>query len=86
VDLDAKAVELDLVLPIVTGRHRLGVLRMAGLDELEEHTLLADEPRAVRHQASRLQCSLRCEPTFDRTTELFVRFRVYYVEVPAPTM
>jgi len=42
VDLDAKAVELDLVLPIVTDRHRLGALRMAGLDELEEHARMVE--------------------------------------------
>jgi hypothetical protein len=36
-DLDAEAVELDLMLPIVTGWHRIGVLGVAGLDELEEH-------------------------------------------------
>jgi hypothetical protein len=36
-DLDAEAIELDLVLPVVAVGHRIGVLRMAGLDELEEH-------------------------------------------------
>jgi hypothetical protein len=55
VDLDAKAVELDLVLPIVTGRHRLGALRMAGLDELEEHCPDGRSTMVeVRHQLPRL--------------------------------
>jgi hypothetical protein len=40
VNLDAEAVELDLVLPIVAGRHRLGTLRVAGPDEPEEHVTL----------------------------------------------
>jgi hypothetical protein len=31
---------LDLVLPIVAGRHRLGTLGVAGLDELEERVTL----------------------------------------------
>jgi hypothetical protein len=37
VDLDPEAVELDLVLPVVTGRHGLGEDRATGLDELQEH-------------------------------------------------
>ena len=51
VDLDAEAVEFDLVLPIVGGWHRLGALRMAGLDELEEHASLVGEPRVSRRLA-----------------------------------
>jgi len=43
VDLDAETVEFVLVLPIIAGWHRLGALRMAGLDELEEHASLVDE-------------------------------------------
>jgi len=39
-ELDAKSVEFDFVLPIVTGWHRLGALGLAGLDELEEHDSL----------------------------------------------
>jgi hypothetical protein len=46
VDLDAKAVEFDLMLPFVAGRHRFGALRMAGLDEPEEHSQSLDEPEA----------------------------------------
>jgi hypothetical protein len=40
VGLNAKAVEFDLMLPIVAGGHRLGALWMAGLDEREEHVTL----------------------------------------------
>jgi len=35
VGLDPEAIELDLVLPVIARRHRLGGLRMAGLDELK---------------------------------------------------
>jgi hypothetical protein len=49
--LDAEPIELELVLPIVAGRHRVGALGMAGLDELEEHVSLVDEPRVSRHLA-----------------------------------
>jgi hypothetical protein len=38
VDLDAKAVEFDLVLPVIAGRHGLGQDGTAGLDVLEQHT------------------------------------------------
>jgi hypothetical protein len=50
VDLDAEAVEFDLVLPIVAGWLRLGALGMAGLDEPEEHASLVDAPRASRQR------------------------------------
>jgi hypothetical protein len=40
VDLDAEAIELDFMLPIVAGRYRLGTLGVAGLDELVEHVTL----------------------------------------------
>jgi hypothetical protein len=49
VDLDAEAVELNLVLPIVASWHRFGALRMAGLDELEEHTQSLDEAGPPRY-------------------------------------
>jgi hypothetical protein len=34
-DLDAKAVEFDLTVPLFADEHRSGVPWMAGLDELE---------------------------------------------------
>jgi hypothetical protein len=37
VALDAKAVEFDLVLPIITGRHALGQDWATGLDVPKEH-------------------------------------------------
>jgi hypothetical protein len=59
VDLDPEAVELDLVLPIVAGWHRFGALRMAGLDELEEHTQSLDEPGAPRYRLTAFQAGER---------------------------
>jgi hypothetical protein len=40
VGLNAEAIELDLVLPIVAGGHILGRHGAAGLDVLEEHFTL----------------------------------------------
>src|SRR5215471_3818258 len=45
VDLDAEAVELDLVLPVVTGRHGVGEDWATGLDEPQEHAQFLKEPR-----------------------------------------
>jgi hypothetical protein len=44
VDLDAEAVELNLVSPIVAGSHALGQDRATGLDELKAHAQILDEP------------------------------------------
>jgi hypothetical protein len=49
VDLDAEAIKLDLVLPVVADGHRFGTLRVAGLDELEEHAQILDGPGGARH-------------------------------------
>jgi hypothetical protein len=47
------------VLPIVAGWHRFGALRMAGLDELEEHTQSLDEPGAPRYRLTAFQAGER---------------------------
>jgi len=40
-------------LPIVAGWHRYGALRMARLDDLEEHTQSLDEPEWPRYDSLR---------------------------------
>ena len=49
VDLDAEAVELDLVLPVVTGRHGVGEDWATGSDEPQEHAQFLKEQAASRH-------------------------------------
>jgi hypothetical protein len=51
VDLDPKAVEFDLILPFVAGRHRFGVLKMTGLDELGRTQLKFRYVRVDHHEA-----------------------------------
>ena len=47
--IDAEAVELDLVLPVVTGRQDVGEYWATGLDEPQEHAQFLEKQAASRH-------------------------------------
>src|SRR5262245_48924713 len=53
VDLNAEAVELDFVLPVVTGRHGVGEDWATGPDEPREHAQFLKEQAASRHWVDR---------------------------------